>query len=177
MATATIYKNFTQIIEHKSLLLITKDIQEGKYSKEVEKIRKCVQDGNKKEVDKLKKQLPAFTASGKFEDGRTAEKLVQYSGFIILDLDKLNEQELENAFNIARLAVYTFCCFRSPSGNGLKILVEVDTDAEHHVAAYNQVAEYYEQALNLDIDRSGKDIPRLCFYSGKNGEIDHLKTI
>ncbi|MBD3638519.1 MAG: DUF3987 domain-containing protein [Crocinitomicaceae bacterium] len=165
MATATVYKNFTQIVEHRSLLLITKDIQEGKYQGEIEQIRRCLEDGKKDEADKLKKQLPAFTASGKFEGGRTAEMLQQYSGFIILDLDKLNEKQLGDALNIARIAVYTFCCFRSPSGNGLKILVEVDSDAENHVTAYNQVADYYERALNLEIDRSGKDIPRLCFFS------------
>lgn len=165
MATSTIFKNFTQIVEHRSLILITKDIQEGRYANEIKQIRDCIGSGNKEKADRLKKQLPAFTPSGKFEGGRDAGKLEQYSGYIILDIDSLPGSAVEEAFNIACLAPYTFCCFRSPGGNGLKILVEVSTGPEHHETAYNQVADYYEQALNVGIDRSGKDIPRLCYYS------------
>ena len=36
---------------------------------------------------------------------------------------------------------------------------------EHHKEAYKQVVDYYEQALNIDIDTSGSDICRLCFVS------------
>src|SRR5690606_37925744 len=59
----------------------------------------------------------------------------------------------------------TWSCFRSPSGNGLKIMVQVATDAAKHEQAFKQVAAWYEAQLQVQIDRSGKDVSRLCFYS------------
>ena len=72
---------------------------------------------------------------------------------------------LQVAFEKATAIPYTFCCFRSPSGNGLKILIEVTSTQEHHEQAYKQLADYYEQQVGLPIDRSGKDVTRLCFVS------------
>jgi hypothetical protein len=56
-------------------------------------------------------------------------------------------------------------CFVSPSGNGLKVFIEVDTGMEHHDTAYQQVQKYYEDATGLKADSSCKDITRLCFMS------------
>ncbi|MBL0202208.1 MAG: hypothetical protein IPP81_19230 [Chitinophagaceae bacterium] len=33
---------------------------------------------------------------------------------------------------------YTFLCFISPSGNGLKVFIEVNTEIGHHDIAYLQ---------------------------------------
>src|SRR5690554_3796309 len=165
MATSTIFKHFTQKVEDKSIVLITKDIQKGVYEDQVHEIRKLLYSGDRENADLQKKKLPAFTPSGTFEGGRAADKLLRYSQFIILDLDKLSDQQLSEAFDKASSEPYTFCCFRSPSGQGLKILIEVDSQQEHHSEAFEQVATYYEEALQLKLDRSGKDIPRLCFFS------------
>lgn len=165
MATASIFQNYVHLVEHKSLIIITKQIQEGKYKEQVEAIRKLIAEGEEKEADKLKKQLPAFTPSGTFDNGRKAELLTQYSGYVILDLDKLNPTDLERAKSLVALAPYTFAAFISPSGNGLKIIVPVNSTAEHHKLAFQQVCDYYEQALQLVVDPSGKDVSRLCFMS------------
>lgn len=165
MASASIFKNFTNLEENKSLLIITKDIQEGKYKKQVEKIRELFNSGEDKKADNLKKQLLAFTPSGTFENGRKAELLSQYSGYIILDLDKLTKEELEKAQEIASNTPYTFASFVSPSGKGLKIIVPVNSKAVHHKIAMQQVASYYQEKLQLPIDPSGKDVCRLCFMS------------
>lgn len=165
MSVASIFKGFNNPVENKSLIILTKEIKEGKYKDQVEKVTVLASKGNKEEADKLKKLLPAFTPAGTFEGGRKLEFLKQYSQFIILDLDKLSPEDLQAAFQKAAALPYTFCCFRSPSGNGFKILVEVTTTQAHHLEAYNQVADYYEQQCGLPIDRSGKDITRLCFVS------------
>jgi hypothetical protein len=165
MASATIFKGFTNPVENISLIILTKQIKDGKYKEEVQKVTAIASQGNKEEADKLKKQLLAFTPCGTFEGGRKLEYLTQYSQFIILDLDKLTPEQLQAAFDKAAAIPYTFCCFRSPSGNGLKILIEVSSTQEHHEQAYKQVADYYEQQTGLLIDRSGKDITRLCFVS------------
>jgi VirE N-terminal domain. len=165
MASSTIFKQFNIPIADKSLILITKDIREGKYKAEVEQVRSAIQVGKKDEADRLKKQLPAFTPSATFQGGRKMEHLVSYSQFIILDFDKLTPEQLQSAFDKASAIPYTFSCFRSPSGNGIKILVEVNTGLQEHKHAWQQVADYYQKEIGLVTDPSGKDVTRLCFMS------------
>ncbi len=161
----SVFQGFNNPIELCTLSDIAKDIIRGKYRDEVEKIRTLTQQGLKEEADKLKKQLLAFTPSAAFVGGRKIDNIVIYTKFIVLDLDKLEPDQLEQAFYLASNIPYTYCCFRSPSGNGLKILVEVTSNLDQHTLAYNQVADYYEENLQQKIDRSGKDVTRLCFMS------------
>ena len=165
MASSTIFKNFTVPVEKKSLLLIGKDIISDKYKTEVEEIRNLIAQGNKAEADNKKKQLLAFTPSAVFSEKRQMPFLEMYSGFVHLDFDKLTPEQLQNAFAIISQVSYTSLCFISPSGNGLKVFVEVSTELEHHDIAYLQVQKYYEDATGLKADPSCKDVTRLCFMS------------
>jgi hypothetical protein len=165
MASSTIFKNFTVPVEKKSLLLIGKDIISDKYKTEVEEIRNLIEQGNKAEADNKKKQLLAFTPSAVFSEKRQMPFLEMYSGFVHLDFDKLIPEQLQTAFAIISKISYTSLCFISPSGNGLKVFVEVSTELEHHDIAYLQVQKYYEQATGLKADPSCKDVTRLCFMS------------
>ena len=165
MASSTIFKNFTVPVEKKSLLLIGKDIISDKYKPEVEEIRNLIAQGNKAEADNKKKQLLAFTPSAVFSEKRQMPFLEMYSGFVHLDFDKLTPEQLQTAFAIISKISYTSLCFISPSGNGLKVFVEVSTELEHHDIAYLQVQKYYEDATGLKADPSCKDVTRLCFMS------------
>lgn len=165
MASSTIFKNFTIPVEKKSLLLIGKDIISDKYKTEVEEIRNLIAQGNKAEADNKKKQLLAFTPSAVFTEKRQMPFLEMYSGFVHLDFDKLTPEQLQTAFAIISKISYTSLCFISPSGNGLKVFVEVSTELEHHDIAYQQVQKYYEDATGLKADPSCKDVTRLCFMS------------
>jgi hypothetical protein len=165
MASSTIFRNFAIPVEKKSLLLIGKDIISDKYKTEVEEIRNLIAQGNKAEADNKKKQLLAFTPSAVFSEKRQMPFLEMYSGFVHLDFDKLTQEELQTAFAIICKISYTSLCFISPSGNGLKVFVEVSTELEHHDIAYFQVQKYYEDATGLKADPSCKDVTRLCFMS------------
>ncbi|QQR94790.1 MAG: hypothetical protein IPJ93_13585 [Bacteroidota bacterium] len=66
---------------------------------------------------------------------------------------------------IAEVPFFTFACFISPSGVGLKIIVKVSSNPAEHLQAYNQLKAIYEKATGVEIDKSGKDITRLCFFS------------
>lgn len=165
MACSTIFSGFNQPVENKALLIIIKDIKEGRYKADIENIRALIQSGATDKADKLKKQLPAFTPSTTFKGGRKAELLDQYSGFVHLDFDKLSEVQLNTAFQEIARNPYTFACFRSPSGNGLKVFVEVNSGAEQHDNAYREVQMHYEKMLGIDSDPKCKDITRLCFVS------------
>lgn len=165
MATTTIFKNFTQPVENKSLLLVAKDIASDKYKVEIEEIRNLLFQGKKDEADAKKKKLPAFTPSAVFEEKRQMPFLKMYSGFVHLDFDKLTPEQLETAFVVISTIPYTFVCFISPSGKGLKVFIEVNTGLENHEAAYLQVTHFYQNATGLKADPSCKDVTRLCFVS------------
>ncbi len=165
MSACTIFKNFAIPVEDKSLVIISKWIADGKYKTEIEEIRSLVQQGKLEEASDKKKQLLAFTPSGIFKEKRQMPYLERYTGFLHLDFDKLSPEQLQHAFQIISGIPYTFICFVSPSGNGLKVFIEVDTGMEHHESAYRQVQKYYEDATGLKADPSCKDITRLCFMS------------
>ena len=145
MATSTIFKNFVEPVENKALLLIAKVIASDKYKTEVEKIQSLIAGGKEEEAKALKQQLPAFTPSATFKEKRLLTHMERYSGFVHLDFDKLTQEQFESAFQIISSIPYTFLCFRSPSGNGLKVFIEVNTEQEHHAIAYKQVQQFYEE--------------------------------
>ena len=128
-------------------------------------MRKSLAENKTEAYNKAKKSLPAFTPSGKFVGGRKLEFLANYSNCIILDIDKLSAADLQNAKHLANQSEFTFASFISPSGNGLKILVKINSDKADHKEAFLLVQAHYENILKLEIDKSGKDVTRLCFYS------------
>lgn len=165
MAACTIFKNFATPVENVSLIILSNRIASGKYKEQVEEIRALIAQGKTEQAQAKKQQLPAFTPSATFTEKRLLPNMERYSGFVHLDFDKLTPEQILAAFQIIAAIPYTFLCFISPSGNGLKVFIEVNTGAEHHDTAYQQVMQYYENATGLKADVKCKDITRLCFVS------------
>ena len=161
----SLFKDFHKYVEDATIISVIERIKSNEFQAEIIKIHQANQEGKEDLVKNLKNKLLAFTPSGIFHNGRKADAITAYSQFIILDFDRLSPSALLDAKNVAILAPYTFAAFISPSGNGLKILVKVDSSLEYHKTAFDQVASYYQQALNITIDSSGKDVSRLCFVS------------
>ncbi|WP_348825655.1 VapE domain-containing protein [Flavobacterium aestuarii] len=161
----TIFKNFNEVVEHKTILTILDEIKIGKYRHAIVYLRKSLSENKQEAYEKAKKSLLSFTPSAKFVGGRKLEFLAEYSKCIILDIDKLSPADLQNASHLANQSEFTFASFISPSGNGLKILVKIETPKTEHKETFLLIQEHYEKLLNLEIDKSGKDITRLCFYS------------
>jgi len=149
MKEITIFKNFAQVIGSRTLPEIVAAIQQGVYREVVLAVRRAVKRGDRKVADETKKTLHAFTVSGKFEGGRTLERLKEYHPLVVLDIDKLKEEELERVNKVVRELPYTHVCFLSPSGNGCKIIVKVNSNQSEHLSAYLQVSEFYEKKLNI----------------------------
>jgi hypothetical protein len=161
----TIFKAFSTPVENIHLREIADLIRSDRFKFEIEEIQTLITQGLLEEAQEKKKELLAFTPSATFNGRRLPNHLDEYSGFIHLDFDNLSPDQLEAVFEIFSEDYYTFLCFRSPSGNGLKVFVHVTTGAEHHDIAYAQVMEYYESITGLKADRKCKDIARLCFMS------------
>ena len=165
MKYISLFKNFTKEIGHRTLAQIVDEIRGSHYREPILNIRKLVNDGNKEKADQLKKGLVAFTVSGIFKGGRKLSFLRIYNPFVILDIDNLDPEALPDLVLKIQSIEFTKVAFVSPSGRGLKIIVEVDSNMKMHGLAYQQVSDFYQVELAVKIDKSGKDITRLCFIS------------
>ena len=165
MPQVTFFKKFNEPVANKALFDSLNAIGSGAWSIQILKLRNFVRFNNIAEAERLKKSLPAFTPSGIFAGGRKLEYFKEYSGFIILDIDKLSTEKLIKTKQAVSKSPFCYACFVSPSGNGLKILVKVSSDKDNHKSAFLQLQSHFEKLLNVEIDKSGKDITRLCFVS------------
>lgn len=124
-----------------------------------------------------KTNLPAVTWSGTFAK-RNAKNLTQHSGLICLDIDKITD---DGAFNAMWFSLTTdphaYIVFRSPSGNGIKVIFKIAPDADQHKAHFLAIEKYLLEKYNIAIDASGKDVNRLCFLSSDNNLFHSEKSI
>lgn len=129
-------------------------IRTGKKSRiKVEAVRSCIDADLAQE---LKKNLPCVCFSGKFST-RHDNKMVEHTGFIVLDFDKVNDLG-EVAAKISEKD-FIYAMWTSPSGNGLKALVKI-ADGSKHRAHFEAIKEVFP-----DIDNSGINESRVCYES------------
>jgi Protein of unknown function (DUF3987)/VirE N-terminal domain len=159
-------KNHWEVVQTTSLLKVYEILKnpQSRYRETIEEIRQLFKLGSAKEADKLKKTLPGFTCSGIFRKRRKTDNLESYSGMLILDLDDLNPPRLREVRAIIEAIPYTYMCFVSPSGFGLKAIVKVCTTAEYHKIAYEQVKKHYEGETGEKFDKTC-DVARLTYIS------------
>lgn len=150
----SIYKDFNDLQGHAITVLgALERIRTGKSKELVEKAREAK---TKKEADELKKKLPAVCFSGLFKKRKDSE-LVEHSGYIVLDFD--NVTNIAQKRNELIAVSYIKAVWVSPSGKGLKALVEIEWKSKHK--------EHFDALMNdfPDIDKTGRNVSRLCFES------------
>ena len=100
--------------------------------------------------------------SGVFKT-RCEAGLEHYSGLICLDFDHIESPELMKK-KIAEDKMFpVLLTFVSPSGDGLKVVVRVDTSPSEHKVAYQKLSAYFKEKYGISADPSGKDVSRACF--------------
>ncbi|WP_286496863.1 VapE domain-containing protein [Empedobacter sp. 189-2] len=161
----TLFQNFNEVINTVPIEQIVTEIKEGTYKSQILYLRKSLEQGKMEPYEKAKKSLLAFTPSATFKGGRKLDYLQYYNQIIVLDIDKVEKNKLAEIKLKATELSTTFVAFISPSNNGLKLFIKVSTNQDEHKNTYNIVKEFYEKELEIEIDKSGKDITRLCFYS------------
>lgn len=134
-------------------------IKKGQFAELIEKVRA---ESDKKKRNELKAGLPYVTFSGLFKK-RVADGLKTHSGLICIDVDDLADADYARQREALTKDPYSFCVFRSPSGNGLKVLVKIDGSL--HLKAFLQLEAYYAEKYQVTIDKSGKDVTRATFLS------------
>ena len=150
----SIYKDFNDLQGHTiSVLGALERIRNGKSKALVEKAREAK---TKKEADELKKKLPAVCFSGTFSKRKDSE-LLEHSGYIVLDFD--NVADIAQKRNELCSVEYITAVWISPSGKGLKALVQIEWKTKHK--------EHFDSLMSEmpDIDKTGRNVSRLCFES------------
>ena len=161
MTKISIFKNFNEVSAayHRDVMEVLERIKVGKSKSIIEALAKT----NDKELQqKIKKTLPAILFSGTFTQ-RNAVSIAEHSGLICLDFDKFDTIEQMNQYRTSFIEdKYTFACFVSPRGNGLKVIVQIPKDVPNHKRYFEALNKYYN---NPYFDTSCSDICRICFES------------
>jgi hypothetical protein len=164
---------WTNVSVDLTIKTVLDDIKSDKYKKQVTDLRTNLDNGNTDYYDNNKKRLPAVTFSATFNSNRTKENVKDYNNLIVLDIDKLNAEEIECCYNKLLKDEFVLSFWRSPSNKGFKGLVqlefiditnEIDLDIKHK-SAFKKLSTYFRDTHNLELDKSGSDISRLCFLS------------
>lgn len=160
MAIITAFRNIkdTSNAIHIDHLKLFDRIRTGKYKELIDKIRSENTDRKRNE---LKQQLPSILFSGKFS-ARNAKAIIEHSGLICLDFDKIPQANMEAVRTTLEADKYTHALFLSPSGNGYKVIVKIPTDIDNHKSHFDSLAKYYDSEY---FDRSCSDISRVCYES------------
>jgi hypothetical protein len=150
----TLFKNVfeKEAPHHIQLETALSRIQEGKSKGLIHEIRQ----GNKNK----KKQLPVACFSGEFSS-RADDSLFEHSGFIVLDFDHVDVEATKTALATDD---YIHSCWISPSGDGIKALVQI-TNPERHRDHFRALITYFTKQYTLEVDESGINESRACFES------------
>ncbi|WP_165154082.1 VapE domain-containing protein [Parabacteroides sp. ZJ-118] len=152
-----------------SLTGVLENIRGGTYRQLVGEIRESLAAGETERAANQKKMLPAFTPQATYSGKRLDPHITRYNQLVILDIDHVGEQELKRIAPLAAEAPYTVAYFRSPSGDGAKLIAYAATEEiatpGNHRRVYEAVSRWYAARLGVRLDTSGSDIGRLCFVS------------
>ena len=123
------------------------------------------------QADFKRRQLPFVTFSGIFS-ARHSEHIVRHSGLMCFDFDHVGDEIAVRKLQQLLVADPTLnvqLAFCSPSGDGLKVVVECFSLTDNanklirwHNALYAHIASYIEQRYNVKVDKTN-DIARACF--------------
>jgi len=150
----TIFKNVfeKEAPHHIQISKALTRIQSGKSGSLISQIR----DGDKEK----KKRLPVVCFSGEFSK-RSDDALFEHSGFIVLDFDHVDVDATKTALATDE---YIHSCWVSPSGDGIKALVQI-TNPERHRDHFRALITYFAKQYMLEVDESGINESRACFES------------
>ena len=169
MINTSLFALFGRYKGDASLAGVLENIQRGTYKQFIDETREALASGDKELAAKLKKKLPAFTPQATYSGKRLDPHITRYNQLVVLDIDHVGERELERITPLATEAPYTVAYFRSPSGDGAKLIAYAATDETatpgNHRRVYEAMSRWYAARLGVELDTSGSDIGRLCFVS------------
>ncbi|MBT5188085.1 MAG: hypothetical protein HOM01_14850 [Kordiimonadaceae bacterium] len=163
MKVSYFYGVFDKTPVHVETAAIFDEIKNGKHKKIIENGRDRLSAGKKTDYDQLKKLLPAYSISCR-TSGRKADTLLEHSGLLQGDFDKVDDEPAE-VRDLLFKDKHVAAAFISPSGKGVKLWIKTVKDATRHKESFLAAEKYFQDKYNLALDKSCKDLTRLCFQS------------
>lgn len=124
--------------------------------------------------DEAKKQfLPFVTPCGTFSR-RRADCLLELSGLLPIDIDKLSSRSEAEALRhelFADAVLRPALCYVSPSARGVKAFVPYRPEDFATLAEAIRYTMEYVRAAYGSVDVSGKDVCRSCFLCHDGGAL------
>ena len=147
-------------------------IKNGQYKHDIEAIRRHRKAGDEETANYIKNMLPSVTFAGIFDHGRKESNCVKYNYLMVLDFDHIPDNEMPQFKGFLQQDQYVIAFWQSPSGNGWKGIVALSNNQTvffdrkiFHRNAFLQLEDHFKQTYNIQLDTSGKDIPRPCYLS------------
>lgn len=111
-----------------------------------------------------KKTLPIATFSAKFTANRAAKAPHTLSGYVCVDFDKLSPQSLKTLHDKLIKSDYTLLLFVSPSGNGLKWVVDVaGLTSNNFSEVATALLHFTDSTFGEVTDKACTDLSRACY--------------
>jgi hypothetical protein len=147
---------------NRALLDVLAGIQHGEWATQINAVRATAYGSDA--YSKLKKALPAFTASGTFKH-RSEKGLLELSGIISIDIDAQDNTHVDLAAARQQIEAdpSTYACFASTGGQGLVSLVPIPID--DHPGSFRALEKYYQHKFGLTVDTSCKSVSSLRYVS------------
>lgn len=113
----------------------------------------------------IKCQLPVIMWQGLFSE-RSKKGLQSLSGIMCIDIDHKSDSEINRLQSTLRSILWVIAFFRSPSGDGLKILVKTNvSNTIDYENCYCQLIEYFQKELDCMVDESCYEYSKACYAS------------
>ncbi|WP_293312335.1 BT4734/BF3469 family protein [Pedobacter sp. UBA5917] len=142
-----------------------REIKNGVYRDKVLECRSALATGDKNLYSSLKEKLPCVTFCGIFDGGHKASDIKYYNQLLILDIDNISQDRLTAVKEILCNDPHLLSLWKSPSGAGYKALFTTENTLEAHRATFDSIRVYFLEQYNIELDKSGSDVSRLCFSS------------
>lgn len=164
MSTISLYPVITDVKNAKDISIDTflQHVKDGQWQDQIIKLRVIVNKSGvtEEEIGKAKRVLPYVTISGTFKH-RNLEGLQKHSGYIAIDIDKL--ENLPETFSNLILDNYIHALFRSCTERGLCAIIKINPKS--HSESFNFLSEYFFSKYNINIDESCKDVCRARYVT------------
>jgi hypothetical protein len=152
---------------------VLEEIKSDKYSLQVNYLRQLLNNGDDEGYGMHKKTLPSITFCATFNEKRKRDLLKTYNSLIVIDIDKLSQNEFVRVKKVLKSDEYVFSIWESPSQKGLKGLVSLSYNFpvdpsildKAHKSAFQKLSDYFLNTHQIELDESGSDTTRLCFLS------------
>ena len=147
-----------------NLQWVYEKIKSDKKGEEIVSAIRNEQDPEKRKLLKSSK-LPYFVIGTFVDNERKNDKLIS-TEFMIFDFDHLDGDLAEKKEALKRDS-RVFMAFTSPSGDGLKVVVRLETAVTNHIVfsgIYKHYAEKFSVVVGKGADKTS-DAARACFFS------------